>query len=104
MNKFTTMLMVGLSAVMLQGNAAARTDDPEMTSAACEALMAEIPGLEMCLKRCSEVNPCRFPGPPPRPPFHDPARFAAYRIALTAYRECVSRRDQCEVHCYNIFG
>ncbi|WP_437285518.1 hypothetical protein [Sorangium sp. So ce406] len=104
MKSLTVMLMVGVSAVMLQGNAVARTDDPEMTDAAGEALMANVPGLEMCLKRCSEINYCRFPGPPPHPPFHHPGAFAIYRIAVKAYQECVNRRNQCEVHCYNIYG
>jgi hypothetical protein len=103
MKKLTAMLMVGISAAVLQGNAAAQMDDPEMTDVDSEALMAESSGLELCLKRCSEQNQCRFPGPPPHPHFN-PGAFTAYRIALAAYRECVNRRDQCEVHCYNIYS
>jgi hypothetical protein len=98
------MLMVGISVVVLQGNAAAKIDEPEMTDVDSEALTAESPGLELCLKRCSEVNYCRFPGPPPHSPFTNPAVLAAYRVALVAYRECVDRRNQCEVHCYNIYS
>ncbi|WP_437972626.1 hypothetical protein WMF11_25895 [Sorangium sp. So ce295] len=104
MKKSMAMLMVGISAVVLQGNAAAKIDEPEMTDVDSEALTAESPGLELCLKRCSEVNYCRFPGPPPHSPFSNPAVLAAYRVALVAYRECVNRRNQCEVHCYNIYS
>ncbi|WP_437630335.1 hypothetical protein [Sorangium sp. So ce854] len=93
MKKLTTMLMVGISAVMLQGSAIAQTDDPEMTDTASEAWMAADRALELCLSRCRELHACipphfRYP--------YSPGAFAAYRA-------CVNRRNNCEVHCYRIF-
>lgn len=95
MKKFTTMLMVGISAVMLQGNALAQTDDPETTGVASEALVADS-ALELCLKRCSEVNVCIRPHRPFGGPHGQPG-------AMARYFACLERKNNCEAHCYRLF-